>query len=360
MTVPTTGSRKSFDGKPLESALRGIGKGLTVGSGVSIESSVPPTTTEKWARRILEEESGLVVEKDFALVFSPERIYEGRALADLEERYPKIVGGVGPRSTELFATLYSRIAKKGGIKMSSATAAELSKLFEGVYRDVNIALANELAKLCEALNVDFAEVREASNSQPFSHLHKPGVGVGGACIPTYPYFVMGVAEENDIPMPLTRLSREINEKMPEYTVLKAEEALKTIGKNLSNSKVAILGLAFRGDTADCRNSPTYDLVDLLRGRSGVLIVQDPFVAHDEALNRKGVKLTKSIEEAVESASLIIVAADHSEYRKADLGLISKLADLPVAVVDGRNMIAVKQPLRGIYLTGLGRKPIGNI
>ncbi|NIM45843.1 MAG: nucleotide sugar dehydrogenase, partial [Nitrososphaeria archaeon] len=149
---------------------------------------------EKWAKPILEEESLLTAGEDFALAFSPERVYEGRVLEDIEERYPKVVGGIDQNSTELFSILYTRIAKKGVLKMSSPTAAELSKLFEGIYRDVNIALANELSKLCHRLDNDFEEVRIASNSQPFSHIHKPGPGVGGACIPFYPYFVIERAE----------------------------------------------------------------------------------------------------------------------------------------------------------------------
>jgi len=146
-TTPRRGNRYS-DGA-LKETLRAIGRNLKKGDAVSIECSVPPTTTEGWAKPILEEESGLEVDGEFALVFSPQRIYEGRALEDLEERYPKIVGGVGPRSTELFTAIYQRIARRGVIRMSGSTAAEASKLFEGVYRDVNIALANELASAWE-------------------------------------------------------------------------------------------------------------------------------------------------------------------------------------------------------------------
>jgi len=179
--------RPVFDA--FKSALEGIARGLKAGDLVIIESSVPPGTTMDVALPILEGVSGLRVERDFALAYSPERIYVGRAIADIEERYPKVIGGVGPVSSRVAATLYGSIAKKGVMVLSNPTAAEFEKLAEGVYRDVNIALANELAQLARLLGLDFDEVREAANSQPYSNIHKPGPGVGGSCIPVYPYFL---------------------------------------------------------------------------------------------------------------------------------------------------------------------------
>lgn len=357
IVVPTTSSEGGFDGSALVSALRNAGRGLEEGDAVSIESTVPPTTTEKLARSILEEESGLRAEAEFALVFSPERIYEGRALEDIEERYPKIVGGVGPRSTELFSILYSRIAKRGVIEMSSATAAELAKLFEGVYRDVNIALANELVKLCQTLNVDFDEVRSASNSQPFCHLHRPGVGVGGPCIPYYPHFVLDAAAESDLSMPLISIARATNEEMPQYAVTLAREALNAVGKGLAGAKITILGLAFRGGIADSRSSPTYDVVDLLRSFDAEIVVHDPFIGRDEKLEKLGVRLVRSLEEAVEDASLIFIATDHKEYAEMDLDMVADAVDKPAAIMDGRGVLKGARIPEGIHLTGIGIKSI---
>jgi nucleotide sugar dehydrogenase len=360
VTVPTTFSSKRFDGEALESALRNLGRGLKRGDAVSIECTVPPTTTEEWARPILEDESHLVAGKDFALVFSPERIYEGRVLEDIEERYPKVVGGIDQESTELFSTLYGRIAKKGVIKMSSATAAELSKLFEGIYRDVNIALANELSKLCHRLDVGFEEVRMASNSQPFCHIHKPGAGVGGACIPFYPYFVLEKAEERGLQMDLTRLAREINEDMPDYVLSLAQEAMDEIGIGFQDTKTAVLGLSFRGDVADSRMSPAYDIVDRLRELRARIVVHDPFIEHDEKLASKGVKLVRSIEDAVGGASLLIIATDHTEYNDIDLTKIAQLMNSPAAVINGRNAIKIRQIPKGLYFTGIGLKVINTL
>lgn len=355
ITVPTMLTKDGkFDGRALEKALRSIGRGLKKGDAVSIECSVPPTTTENWAKPMLEEESGLKAGEDFALVFSPERIYEGRALEDLEERYPKIVGGIGLRSTELFEILYRRVAKKGVLKMRNTTTAELAKLFEGIYRDVNIALANELAGLCQALNVDFVEVRAASNSQPFCHLHKPGVGVGGACIPVYPYFILEKAEEEGVTMRLTRVARSINEEMPKNTVNFLQRTLKDIGLELKNIKVAILGLAFRGNVPDSRESPTYELAQRLKSMGAEVVVQDPYLEDDKVLKEMGVPLVKSVGDAVKDASVILIATDHADYTKLDLSELRRSTGIPAIIFDGRGIIDPSQVPTGMYFTGIGR------
>jgi len=358
IAVPTTlTEEKKFDGRALESALRSIGRGLKRGDAVSIECSVPPTTTENLAKPLLEKESNLRAEDDFALSISPERIYEGRVLEDLEEHYPKVIGGIGPRSTELFAALYSRIAKKGVHKMSSPRAAELSKLFEGVYRDVNIALANELAGLCQAFNVDFTEARAAANSQPFCHLHKPGVGVGGLCIPIYPYFIAEKAEEREVPVNLTRMARAINEEMPKNTIDLLQRALEDVGLRLKDVKVAILGLAFRGNVADSRLSPTYELARQLKPQAAEVAVQDPYIEADKTLEAMGVPLLRSIEEAVKGASAILIATDHDDYMKMDLTKMIRLARSPTIILDGRGIIDPGQVPDGTYFTGIGRPTI---
>jgi nucleotide sugar dehydrogenase len=358
IAVPTTlTEEKKFDGRTLESALRSIGRGLKRGDAVSIECSVPPTTTENLAKPLLEKESGLKAEEDFALGVSPERIYEGRVLEDLEEHYPKVLGGVGPRSTELFATLWGRVARKGVHKMSNSTTAELSKLFEGVYRDVNIALANELAGLCQAFNVDFTEARTAANSQPFCNLHKPGVGVGGLCIPIYPYFIAEKAEEREVPVNLTRLARAINEEMPKNTVDLLQRALEDVGLRLKDVKVAILGLAFRGNVADPRLSPTYELARQLKQQAGVVVVQDPYIDADKTLEAMDISLLRSIEDAVKGASAILIATDHDDYTKIDLTKILKLARRPTILLDGRGVIDLRQVPSGTYFTGIGRPTI---
>ena len=358
IAVPTMlTTDKKFNGRALENALRAVGKGLKKGDAVSIECSVPPTTTENLAKPILERESRLKAEKDFALAFSPERVFEGRVLEDLEERYPKIVGGIGPKSTKLFSQLYRRIAKKGVIEMKNATAAELSKLFEGIYRDVNIALANELAELCQILNVDYMEVRAASNSQPYCHLHIPGVGVGGACIPVYPYFILQKAEEQGLQMPLTQLARNINEQMPEKTIELIKKTLKELEMPIKGTKITILGLAFRGDVADTRKSPTYKLASLLKSLGAKVTVHDPYIEKDNRLEELGIPLTLSLEEAIKGASVILIATDHKEYGQKDYAKLIKLTQTPTILFDGRGIIDPNKLPPNLYFTGIGRGEI---
>ncbi len=358
IAVPTTTGRgRRYSCNALEETLRAIGRNLKKGDAISIECSVPPTTTEGWAKPILEEESRLEADEDFALAFSPQRIYEGRALKDLEERYPKIVGGVGPRSTEFFAAIYRRIARRGVIRMNDSTAAEASKLFEGVYRDVNIALANELAKLCNALDLSYHEIREASNSQPFCHLHEPGVGVGGACIPCYPVFLQDKAEKLGLSLPLTEAARTINDGMPEYSVSMAIEALGRIGKELKSIKTTILGLAFRGGVSDARNSPSYELIDILSEHGAEIVVHDPLIANDQALESKGVTLVSSLDEAFKSASLIIIATNHGKYSELDLDWMARLVSVPAVILDGRNIIETTEVPRGLFLSGIGKRSL---
>ncbi|HUG97284.1 MAG TPA: nucleotide sugar dehydrogenase, partial [Nitrososphaera sp.] len=296
-----------------------IGRGLKKGDVVSLNPSVPPGTSEDVVLPILEKESRLQAERDFYMVYNPERIYEGRAIEDIEERYPAVVAGAGPKSLEIGSNLYSLIARKGVIRMSSMRTAETEKLLEGVYRDVNIALANEMAKFCEKVGVNFWEAREAANSQPFCHIHKPGAGVGGACIPVYPQFILHTADINKVECNITRLGRNVNESMPAYCV---DQAIKMLGPGASQATVALLGLAFRGGVSDTRLSPTYRVIEELKKlKVKEIRVHDPLVASDPALPQD-VILTSSLSKAVQGADLVMLVSDHLEYRnlrQEDLG-----------------------------------------
>ena len=307
-----------------------IGRGLKKGDVVSLNPSVPPGTSEDIVLPVLEKESGLQVERDFYMVYNPERIYEGRAIEDIEDRYPAVVAGAGPKSLEIGGKLYSLIAKKGVIKMSNMRTAETEKLLEGVYRDVNIALANEMARFCEKVGVNFWEAREAANSQPFCHIHKPGAGVGGACIPVYPQFILHTADINKVECNITRLGRNVNDSMPAYCV---EQAAKLLSVDASESAVALLGLAFRGGVSDTRLSPTYKVIEELKKIEVKEIrVHDPMVESDPNLPQD-VILTSSLSKAVQGADLVILVSDHPEYRNL------KQQDLGGApVYDGRGIL----------------------
>src|SRR5919106_5760382 len=321
----------SADLSAVKQVATAIGQGLKKGDVVSLNPSVPPGTSEDVVLPILEEQSGLKVERDFYMVYNPERIYEGRAIEDIEERYPAIVAGAGAKSLEIGAKLYSLVAKKGVIKIGNIRTAETEKLLEGVYRDVNIALANEMAKFCEKAGVDFWEAREAANSQPFCHIHKPGVGVGGACIPVYPQFVLYAAKKSGVECRIISFGRNVNDSMPAYCV---EQAMKLIDRSdISKCSISLLGLGFRGGVSDTRLSPTYKVIEELKKlKVKEIRVHDPLVRTDPNLPQD-IMLTSDLSRATKNADLVMLISDHPEYHK----ITSK--DLNVArVYDGRGIL----------------------
>ena len=321
----------SADLSAVKQVATSIGQGLKKGDVVSLNPSVPPGTSEDIVLPILEGESGLKVEQDFYMVYNPERIYEGRAIEDIEERYPAIVAGAGPKSLEIGAKLYSLVAKKGVIKMRSIRTAETEKLLEGVYRDVNIALANEMAKFCEKAGVDFWEARQAANSQPFCHIHRPGVGVGGACIPVYPQFILHTAKKSGVECRIISFGRNVNDAMPAYCV---GQAMKLIdGSDVSKCIVALLGLAFRGGVIDTRLSPTYKVIkELKKLKVKEIRVHDPLVIRDPNLP-PDIMLTSDLSRAAKDADLVILITDHAEYYNIT---DEKLNGAPV--YDGRGIL----------------------
>lgn len=333
--VLTVGESLSADLGAVKQVAASVGKGLKKGDLVVLNPSVPPGTSEDVIVPILEKESGgLKAEGDFFMVYSPERIYEGRAIEDIEERYPAIVSGAGPKSVEAGSKLFSLVFRRGVMTMSNMRTAEAEKLLEGVYRDVNIALANEMARFCEKVGVDFWEAREGANSQPFCHIHKPGVGVGGACIPVYPQFILHTADAAKAECNITRLGRNTNDSMPAYCVSQALALLDGAAPPPAQRKVAVLGLAFRGDVSDTRLSPTYRVIDELKN-AGVeeIRVHDPMVKSDPALAAAGIALTQDLKAALAGVNLVILSTDHKEYLK-----LSRQDTGDAAVYDGRGVL----------------------
>ncbi len=331
---------KEFSYKPLVDVAKTIGKGLKRGDMVILESSVPPGTTVDIFAPELESTSNYKVEKDFLLAYSPERVYIGRAVKDIEVNYPKIVSGVGPRSLEAVSRFYERIASKGVIKLNSTTEAEFEKLAEGIYRDVNIALANELALAAMRMGVNYFNVRRAANSQPYSHLHLPGPGVGGYCIPLYPYFMLRRLLHKEYVMSLTKTAREINEEMPSAVVRLADDLRKKLNLERSKTKITVLGVAFRGDIDDTRLSPTHDIVGLLKARGyRYILVHDPYVKNDSILEELGISLINELNQALKYADIIIVATSHSIYRGLTVSKIIEITNAKqVGIIDAVNVI----------------------
>lgn len=345
VAVPVGLKGEKIDLTALLSATTSISKGLKKGDTVIICPSLPPGTTETTVRKILEKNSKLQAEKDFFLIYNPERIFQGRALADIEENHPAIVSGLGPKSLKFADNLLKIISKKGTVKMSSLANAEAEKLFEGVYRDVNIALANELADYCERVGVNYWDARKGANSQPFCHLHYPGTGVGGLCIPVYPRFVIASSSKIGKHVKLIEHSRKINDFMPKKCV---NDALSLLKNNVKGAKVAVLGLGFRGEVTDSRLSPTYTVVDELLKRGCRVVVHDPYIFEDKDLPDK-VKLTKDLSEAISSAHLVFLSADHKVYSKLNEKSFVTTKK-PLLIYDGRNILNKKNFKKASLLT----------
>ena len=345
--VPVLAADGTADLSAVKNVALAIGKGLKKNDVVALNPSVPPGTTEDVVIPILQKQSGLTVENDFYVVYNPERIYEGRAIEDIEQRYPGVVAGSGKKSLEISKKVFSFIYQKGVIAMSNIKSAETEKLFEGVYRDVNIALANELAIFSERLGINFWEVRNAANSQPFCHIHKPGIGVGGACIPVYPQFILKTAKVLKVDCKLTRSGRLLNNSMPKYCVRQALKLIKS--KNYKDLRITLLGLAFRGGVSDTRLSPTYDVIkELQKLKVKEIIVHDPLVKKDDHFSKHtNTVLVNDLDVALKGADLIMVIADHEEYKNLNRNKIETSV-----LYDGRGII-LEDKVRGVNHSMIG-------
>ena len=354
IVVPVDLKNKKVDLSLVIDVTKNIAKGLKKGDTVILSPSVPPGTTEKIVLPLLEKESKLKGEKDFYLIYNPERIFEGQAVKDIEENYPAIISGLGPKSLKTAENLFSIISKKGILKMPTLAEAEAEKLFEGAYRDVNIALANELAEYCEKIGINFWETRKGANSQPFCHLHYPGTGVGGLCIPVYPRIIIEDASKIGKTMNLLQYSRKINDSMPKKCVDDSIMMIKKNKINPKNAKISVLGLGFRGEVTDTRLSPTYDVVKEFIKKGCIVSVHDPYIFEDNKLP-KSVILTNSIEDATHNADLIFISSDHKIYSKLNSKSFSKGKKL-ILFFDGRNVLNSNLFSQGILkIIGIGKK-----
>ncbi|MEX0656251.1 MAG: nucleotide sugar dehydrogenase [Nitrosopumilaceae archaeon] len=336
VAVPVALKKNKINLENLTAAVTDISYGLKKRDAVIICPSIPPGTTEKIILPLLEKNSKLKAERDFYLIYNPERIYEGRALQDIEENYPAIVAGLGSKSLKFAEKLMNLISKKGVIALSTIAIAEAEKLFEGVYRDVNIALANELANFCEGAGVDYWEARNAANSQPFCHLHYPGTGVGGLCIPVYPRFIIETASNLGKSVDMIEFARKINDFMPKKCV---KDAIKLLIKNkipIKGTKIAVLGLGFRGEVTDSRLSPTYTVVNEFLKKGYKVEVHDPYILGDNSLP-ESVKLSNDLNAVVADASLIFISTEHKKYSKLTKKNFIK-AKKSLLIFDGRNIL----------------------
>jgi nucleotide sugar dehydrogenase len=308
------------DYRVLDAVIEDIGRGLQAGTVVSVETTLPVGTTRGRVATALAERSGLRPETDFFTVHSPERVYSGRIFQDLET-YPKLVGGLSAEGERRAVELYQSFLGVEVRSMGSAEAAELTKLAETTYRDLNIALANEFARFADRIGVDVEKVIEAANSQPFSHIHRPGIAVGGHCIPVYPRFYLAGDPEATLPA----ASRRVNDAMPGYAV---ELLAGELGPASPGARVVILGVSYRGSVKETAFSGAFAVRDELVRRGMHPLVTDPFY-DDEELRSLGFEPWDGA--PVDAA---ILQADHPEFARLAPG------DLPGArvIVDGRGIL----------------------
>jgi len=314
----------------MDDATRAIAAGLKPGTLVSYETTLPVGTTRTRWKPMLEEGSGLVEGRDFHLVFSPERVLTGRVFADLR-KYPKLVGGLSPegaaRATAFYEAVLSfderpDLARPNGVwDLGSAEAAEMAKLAETTYRDVNIGLANQFARFAASNGIDVYQVIEASNSQPYSHIHRPGIAVGGHCIPIYPRLYLWTDPEASV----VSTARAANAAMPAHAV----DLLEGLAGDLTGKRVAVLGAAYRGGVKETAFSGVFPVVNELRARGAEVAVHDPMFT-DEELGRYGFAPYHYGQEA----DLAILQTDHAEYRDLAAGSLPGVT----AIVDGRRIL----------------------
>ncbi len=314
----------------LDSATTDIGSGLQPGTLVLFETTLPiGTTRNRWAP-LLEGTSGLIEGEDFHVAFSPERVLTGRVFADLR-KYPKLVGGLSEVGAKRAIAFYEDVLDfddrpdlprgNGVWDLGSAEAAEMAKLAETTYRDVNIGLANQFAKFAGSNGIDVYQVIEAANSQPYSHIHRPGIAVGGHCIPVYPRLYLW----NDPEATVVRAAREANASMPAYCVSLAKQAYG----DLAGARVVVLGVAYRGGVKESAFSGVFPVVAALEAEGAIVTVHDPLFTREELEN-----LGFGAYQYGTPADIAFVATDHQEY----LELSPK--DIPCLKIflDGRNVL----------------------
>jgi UDP-N-acetyl-D-glucosamine dehydrogenase len=313
-----------------------ITKRLRRGQLIVLESTTYPGTTDEVLLPMFEE-TGLKLDEDFLLAFSPERVDPGNPQF-MTHNIPKVVGGVTPDSTTVAAHLYSHIVNDV-YSVTSARVAEAAKLLENTFRAVNIGMANEMARLCYALNIDTWEVIRAAATKPFGFMaFYPGPGIGGHCIPLDPHYLSWKARQHGFDSRFISLAEEVNSRMPEHVVQLVSDGLNDERKPMKGSNVLLLGVAYKKDVNDVRESPALSIIDRLRAKGANVKYHDPFVpevrfdeAHTDAVKEPLTSVSLTNEE-LESADCVIIVTDHSEID------YKRVCSLTPLIVDTRNAL----------------------
>ncbi len=330
--VPTPLTRsKQPDLTFVTSAIEQVARYLRPGQLIVLESTTYPGTTTEVVRPLLEQ-SGLIAGRDFHLAFSPERLDPGNQHRTTRAA-PKIVGGLTPQCADAACALYGQIVPKI-VSVSSPTVAEMVKVYENVFRNVNIALVNELTLLCERMGLDVWEIIDAAATKPYGFMpFYPGPGVGGHCIPVDPHYLAAKAREYDFHVRFIELAAAVNDNMPYYVVARTMTALEATGRTLFGAKTLVLGVAYKRDISDTRESPALKVIELLEKHGADVSYHDPHVPQITLTNPGGtLHSTPLTEETLSSVDCVVIATDHGAV---DYERVVARARL---VVDTRNVL----------------------
>jgi len=323
---------------------RKIAKHMKKGATIILESTVAPGTTDNVVQAILEEESGLKRGKDFYLVFSFERVMPGKLIEYITD-FPRVIGGGCQEANEKAKFLYGKVVKKE-LQVTDTLTAELTKCIENAYRDVNIAFANEMALLCEDFNRNIFEIINLINHRHDRMMHYPGSGVGGHCLTKDPWLLLFGFNKyterlNESKIKIIPDSRKINDFMPYHMIELMENVFRESHRLVDNIKIVLLGVSYKANTDDTRNTPTENIVKVLKSRyhshNIVYIAHDPYVK-DRDYNLT--KLTNDFNKAVTNADVLLFTTNHSEYYNIDLDDLKKKVKTPI-IIDGRNIFDKK-------------------
>ena len=317
ITVPTPyiAENYSCDLSYVINACKSILPYLEEGNTVIIESTIAPMSTDETIKPIFEK-AGFTIGKDLYLAHCPERVLPGKILKELVHN-DRIIGGITPECSKKASEVYGQFVE-GNIMLTEAKTAELSKCMENTFRDVNIALANELAKICAEIGVNALDVIKMANKHPRVNLHSPGPGVGGHCLAIDPYFIYAKAPET---AKIIKLARDTNNSMPDFVC-------ENVKKIISKGKIAIFGVSYKGNTGDDRESPAYEIIAKLKQDGFDISIHDPHIKNENYV---------SFDEATEDADLILILCDHDEFKYLNYNLIAK--NMKKAIIfDTKNII----------------------
>ncbi|MBL7055953.1 nucleotide sugar dehydrogenase [Candidatus Woesearchaeota archaeon] len=339
--VPTPVDKNHLpDLNPLKNACESIALGLQENTLVIIESTIFPGTVDEIICPILKKAN-----VNFLLAHCPERIDPGNKKYGVSN-IPRVVAGINKESTQKAAEFYRKIISAEITELSSVKAAEATKIMENTFRDVNIAFMNEMAMSFDKSGIDILEVIRGASTKPFSFMpHYPGIGVGGHCIPVDPYYLIEKAKQVGFSHKFLSLAREINDNMPTYAIGLLETELEKQGKQIKNSNIGILGVSYKADVDDMRESPSLKIIDILTNKKANLFIFDPWI--------KSKSNVGTLNEVLEKSDYVILVTDHKEFKKMDLSELKK--NNVSIVIDGRNCLD-SSAIKNLEITykGIGR------